>query len=276
MLPDFIVIGPAKTGSRWIYECLKEHPSICLAKNLKGSRFFERYFHRGIEWYENFFISCPPDSVKGEVDETYISCAEAPERIHRHIPNAKLITCLRNPLDRTFSSYLQFRKMGLIKEPFETALNNYRKILISDTLYYDHLTNYLKFFTAEKILILLFDDLQKDPARFIEKIFRFLDVDYSFKPALLDSKVNVASEPRSVLINKFAIKTSLLLRKWDMFGIHNWASNSKILRKILFSRAYGKDYSSMSDCTRKKLQDEYRDQINGLSDLIGKDLSHWK
>ncbi len=276
MLPDFIVIGPAKAGSRWIYECLREHPSICMAKNAKGSRFFERYYDRGIEWYEHFFESCNNDLIKGEVDETYISCPETAERIYRHLPDVKLITCLRNPIDRTFSAYLYFSRMGIINEPFETALDKYRKILISDTLYYDHLSNYLKYFPKDNILVMLFDDLEKNPARFIKNIYSFLGIDEAFEPSVLHARINVAKEPRSRLLNKIAIKTSLLLRKWDMLGLYYRVRNSKLLQKILFSRSYGKNYPSMSDSIRKRLQEEYRSQISGLSDLIGRDLTNWK
>ena len=276
MLPDFIVIGPAKAGSRWIYECLREHPSICMAKNTKGTRFFERYYDRGIGWYANFFKHCDNDLIKGEVDETYISCPEAAERIYRHIPDVKLITCLRNPIDRTFSAYLYFSRMGIIKESFETALDSYRKILISDTLYYDHLSNYLKYFPKDNILIMLFDDLEKNSAQFIEKIYGFLSIDTTFKPSVLHARINIAKEPRSRILNKIAIKTSLLLRKWDMLGPYYKIRNSRLLQKILFSRAYGKNYPRMSEATRKRLQEEYKSQINRLSDLLERDLSHWK
>lgn len=276
MLPDFIVIGPAKAGSRWIYECLREHPSICMAKNTKGTRFFERYYGRGIKWYEHFFESCGHQLVKGEVDETYISCPEAAERIYRHIPEIKLITCLRNPIERTFSAYLYFSRMGIINEPFESAMDKYRKILISDSLYYDHLSNYLKYFPKENILIMLYDDLEKDSVQFIEKIYCFLGIDTTFEPSLLHKRVNEAKEPRSRLLNKLAIKTSLLLRKWDMLGPYYKIRNSLLLQKIMFSKAYGRNYPTMSDSDRKRLQDEYRDQIIGLSGLIERDLTHWK
>jgi len=276
MLPDFIVIGPAKAGSRWIYECLREHPGICMAKNTKGTRFFEKYYNKGIEWYESFFKSCGSHMVKGEVDETYISWPESAERISRHIPNVKLIVCLRNPIERTFSAYLQFFRMGLIKESFETALDKHRKILISDSLYYDHLSNYLKYFPAENILVMWFDNLKEDPAKFIKKVYSFLGIDATFEPSILYKGINVAKKPRSRFVNKIAIKTSLQLRKWDLLGSYYKIRNSKLLQRILFSKDYGKEYPSMSEAARNRLRSEYADQIAKLSDLTGKDLSHWQ
>lgn len=276
MLPDFIVIGPAKAGSRWIYECLREHPSVCLAKNVKGTRFFEKYYFKGIGWYESFFEACNPGLVKGEVDETYISCPEAPARIHQHIPYVKLVTCLRNPMERTFSAYLYFHRMGIINEPFETALDHFRKILISDTLYYEHLKNYLKYFSAENILIVLFDDLSENPSQFIKNIYKFIGLDPDFCPSVINQKINVARAPRSRVINKLAIKTSLLLRRWDLLWPYYKARNSKILQKILFSKEFRNGPPLMSMAARTRLQEEYAYQIKMLADLIGRDLTHWK
>jgi len=275
MLPNFIVIGPAKAGSRWIYECLREHPAVSMAKNAKGTRFFEKFYHKGIEWYEQFF-DYDNDLLKGEVDETYISCPESAQRIHSHIPNAKLIACLRNPIERTFSAYLYFSRMGLINEPFETALDNHRKVLISDSLYYDHLSNYLKYFPSENILIMWFDDLKENPGEFIEKVYSFLGIDQIFQPSSLHKRINEAKKPRSRFVNKIAIKISLKLRKWDMLGPYYKIRNSKLLQRILFSKDYGKEYPSMSEAARNRLRNEYADQIAKLSDLTGKDLSHWQ
>ena len=276
MLPDFIVICPAKTGSRWIYECLREHPSIGMAKNAKGSRFFEKYYNRGIEWYKRFFEYSDNSLIKGEVDETYFACPEAPERMYRHIPDIKLITCLRNPIDRTFSAYLYFQRLGIMNESFETALDKYRNVLVLDSYYYDNLSNYLNYFSTDQILITMFADLKEDPEQFIEKICGFLGIDTTFKPSVLHTKVHEGGEPRSKLLNKIVITTSRLLRKLDMLGPFYKARNSKLVMKILFSRSFKEHYPSMSDSTRKRLQEEYRSQIRGLSDLIKRDLSHWE
>lgn len=278
MLPDFIVACPCKTGSRWIYESLREHPSISMAKNAKGTRFFEKFYDRGIGWYENFFNRSSDNQVMGEVDETYFSCLQAPERMHSHIPNVKLICCLRNPIERTFSAYLYFHRLGVLDMSFEESLcqDKFIDALISDSMYFDQLSNYLKYFPSEQISIILFDDLQNEPAEFVKKIYAFLGVDDSFEPDILHTKVHEATAPRSRFLNKVALRVSRVLRDWNMLGPFYKARNSKLVQKIMFSKAYGKGYPTMSDDIRKNLQDRYADQIKGVSELIKKDLSHWK
>jgi len=97
-LPDFICVGPGKTGTNTLHHCLKEHPSICMAEGVKGARFFDTFYSRGIEWYASLFNYCCDGAVKGEITETYFYKDPVPERIHRHLPDVKIIVILRNPI----------------------------------------------------------------------------------------------------------------------------------------------------------------------------------
>ena len=40
ILPDFIGIGPARTGTTWLHEKLLEH--VDLPRNIKETKYFER------------------------------------------------------------------------------------------------------------------------------------------------------------------------------------------------------------------------------------------
>lgn len=275
MLPDFIGIGAARAGSRWTYMCLREHPSVSLARNAKGSRFFERYYDRGLGWYEKFFEGCEPGRVRGEIDETYISCPEAPERIARDLPRVRLFCCLRNPIERAFSAYLYFRRMGFIREPLETALVNYRKILIDDALYHDQLTGYLKHVPRERLLVLLFDDLQKDPAGFIRSVYGFIGVDPAFQPTILHEKVNEGGAPRSWLLNRCGILLARFLRDVDMLGPYYRLRNSRLVQTLMFAKAYGRERPEFPEAARQRLREAFKGQIEGLSGLLNRDLSLW-
>src|SRR5699024_6986823 len=118
MLPNFLVIGPGKSGTTWIYHALKDHPEICLS-SAKETLFFETQFDRGIDWYTNFFSHCNGETnAVGEVSNTYIFCEGAPRRIKTINSEMKLITCLRNPVERTFSHYLFLIRGGQITGSF--------------------------------------------------------------------------------------------------------------------------------------------------------------
>ena len=274
-LPDFIGVGPGKTGTNTLFQWLREHPSICVPKHVKGTRFFDRFFNRGMEWYTDFFSHCPDGHIVGEISETYFSNPKVPERMYANIPDVKIIVVLRNPVDRTFSEYSQLCKLGLMSGSFEACLKTHDN-LISDNFYYDHLNRYLKYFPRENVLVLLFDDLKKDPALFIERIYKFLGVDSTFSPESLPIRLNSYAKARFDLINRIAFRIIWLLRKLNSQKIIAFGKKSKLVNEILFKQHGSSERPVMSFETREYLQDIYQQEIEKLSDLIGKDLSGWQ
>jgi len=82
LLPNFLHIGPSKSGSTWLHEVLIGHPEVYLTQ-AKDLYFFNRYYDRGPGWYRSQFRSVQREhKIIGEVCPDYLSCGEAPERIH--------------------------------------------------------------------------------------------------------------------------------------------------------------------------------------------------
>ncbi len=140
LLPDFLVIGAAKSGTTSLYDCLTDHPFVvpCVAEdshfgNTKEVRFFDYEFYRGLDWYRSHF---PLDRERaeftrkhgrpfltGEASPTYISHLWAPQRVRQLLPGAGLIVLLRNPVDRAYSQFQFSRREGLEElESFEEAV----------------------------------------------------------------------------------------------------------------------------------------------------------
>ena len=65
LLPDVIGIGPARTGTTWLYDKLSDR--VDLPRGLKESKFFDRYHTRGIEWYASLFQHCKGDRPIAEI-----------------------------------------------------------------------------------------------------------------------------------------------------------------------------------------------------------------
>lgn len=274
MLPDFIGIGPARSATTWIYECLNDHPQICMARWDKKTHFFDLYYDRGIQWYETLFSHCPEGLKKGELTETYIFYDEVPQRIHKHCPSVKIFACLRNPIDRAFSAYHHLIRDGAITADFEDAIVQLRKILITDSFYYDHFKPYFNLFPEEQIYVSIFEDVAKNPAAFLQKLYAFLEVDDRFLPQNYDQRRNVTAYPRFRLLNKMMLITHFYLRDLDLFKYLTPLRNSKIIQRLRFKEP-AESAPTMCLETRKKLQDEFGMQIEKLGKLIGRDLSHW-
>ncbi len=119
-LPSFFVIGPPRTGTTWLYEILRDR--TLLPAPTKETRFFDKHFHRGIDWYRAHYPHTAADRHVGEIAPTYFASIEASERIARILPQAKVVCVFRHPVERVMSLYKLKRAYGLIPWNFEQAM----------------------------------------------------------------------------------------------------------------------------------------------------------
>jgi len=233
MLPNFLYIGADKSGSTWIYECLKEHPEVCVPV-CKDLQFFERYFNRGLKWYESFFRDCGKAKAIGEVSHNYLFHKEAAKRIFYTIPKVKLIACLREPIERAFSEYLHLIRNGATFS-FAEALKQHPE-LVENGRYVKHLKNYFELFDRKQMLILFYDELQKDPASFIQRIYNFLGVDDRFRPSVLHKRILPDSKPRIRFLAALGHKIALLLREMGYLNLLGKIKSSKFIKNLLYKK----------------------------------------
>lgn len=121
-LPDFIIIGAAKSGTTSLYGGLAEHPFVvpCLTDeghfdNTKEVHYFDYNYHYGEDWYRSHFPLAQAQRefarehgrpfITGEASPSYISHLWAPGRTRQLLPNVKLIAIFRNPVDRAYSQF---------------------------------------------------------------------------------------------------------------------------------------------------------------------------
>src|SRR5690242_8540420 len=82
LLPDFLVIGTAKSGTTTLYGWLSEHPFVAAATK-KEVHYFDYEYYRGLDWYrshfpsrrerESFAAEHGQPFLTGEASPTYIS-----------------------------------------------------------------------------------------------------------------------------------------------------------------------------------------------------------
>ena len=109
-LPDFIAVGPPRTGTTWLDEVLRGH--VSLPENIKETHFFTANFPNGLGWYEDHFRSSAAGRPIGEVCASYFTSAEARGRIADSIPRCAIICTLRDPVARLYSQYCFMRTVG--------------------------------------------------------------------------------------------------------------------------------------------------------------------
>ena len=113
MLPNFVIIGAQKSASTFLQVCLSEHPDVFMPPG--ETPFFESpdYENSDISRLESLFNN-RSESKLGIKRPSYIGKPEVPKRIEYHLPDAKLIAVLRNPIDRAVSAYFHYINNGFI------------------------------------------------------------------------------------------------------------------------------------------------------------------
>ena len=140
-LPDFLIIGAARSGTTSLYEYLIQHSSIHSAVG-KEVYFFDKKYNKGINWYRSFFPSKfskiiisslqKKSFLTGEATPRYLFHPHSPKRVHQVIPNVKLIVLLRNPIDRAYSHYQMEVDHGDEKLTFEEAIEKEEERITTD------------------------------------------------------------------------------------------------------------------------------------------------
>lgn len=122
-LPSFLIVGTQKGGTHALRRYLAAHPLIVGPKSAHELHFFEqdRLYRRGVEWYSRWFPT--PITLRGkqtfDATSEYMYFPGAARRIRHHLPAAKLIVLLREPISRAFSAWNMFRQFHAILEQVE-------------------------------------------------------------------------------------------------------------------------------------------------------------
>ncbi len=280
---NFIGIGGYKCASTWIAKCLEEHPDIRFSRTLynKELHFFnkdERY-QLGYDWYHKGFEFGPWKN--GEFTPHYCLPKKVSQRIYQYNPKVKLLFSLRNPIDRAFSQHLDTIRGGNLPKNqwnFWDALEQ-KPGYIKFGNYASHLEHYLEFFPSSQIHTILYEDIKSQPEIVIERLFKFLDVDSTFKPLNILSKANTAYSYRFPQVNNFIKSVSRMIRTVTGDRFAEGIKATKILVPIEKFNNVASNTSvvpPLSKDDRKRLHDIFAEDIESLSILLNRDLSHWQ
>jgi hypothetical protein len=200
-VPDLVVIGAPKAGTTSLARWLSTHPQVRMSAT-KELSFFDEHFERGIHWYSSQLPASEPGVVVGEATPTYLGDPLAPARVAMTIPEAKFVAVLREPVSRAWSNYWFFCQLGVERRSWEAALRaeqegaDDRTGYLRRGHYAQQLARWDDAVGADRVLVLLFDDLLTNPSRIFSQVCRFAGVRDDVQPSSTRS-VNPTSRPRS-------------------------------------------------------------------------------
>src|SRR5262245_53700666 len=162
MIPDFVIIGAPKSGTTWLARCLRKHPGIFLPH-------YEIHYWSSSgatdvndAGYQRHFTEAASGQVVGERSNSYLATATTPELMARSMPATKLVTLLRNPVDRAYSGYCMRLRNNQVTRDIDLILDPERSTcpeIVNIGLYHEHLKRYLAHYPRSQLHFILFDDI---------------------------------------------------------------------------------------------------------------------
>lgn len=189
-LPNFLIIGAQKSGTVWLNTNLRMHPDIFLPSYEVW--FFNKKYEQGLNWYRTHFKGWDGESLIGETTPGYMMWREHPTtiaaRIDSVLPEVRLISLLRNPIDRTYSAFLHHMRKGRIPTD-ANLIDRVRSIdprhdqlgLIAGGWYAASLAPYVERF-GDRLQVFLYDEIAKNPNYLYSQVLEHIGASTDFSP----------------------------------------------------------------------------------------------
>jgi hypothetical protein len=259
-----------KAGTTSLYHYLSQHPEIGMSRR-KELDFFKTNadFAKGLDWYAAQFPS--GSRVLGESSPNYSKCHLFPgvaERLHSVLPRISLIYLVRHPVDRAVSHYVHQVSAGRESRPIEAVFEDLEQNpYVLTGAYMFQLRQFLKFYQAERMLIVDADDLLHDRARTMSRIFKFLDVNDRLRDESFSDLYNTStSKRRASVFTKAARRIP---------GASQLASHRLLLRMLGKTTGAKTGRPVISAAVSSRLLHYYSDDIDALEQFVGQRFRAW-
>ncbi len=207
-LPNLFLIGAMKSATSYLSGLLGAHPSVFMSSPKEPRYFVDQAMRHsvepapwddsapGVEHYLALFANAGDATIIGEASTCYTKAPKfsgVPERILKFSPDARFVYVMRDPVERTISHYWHsVRHEGETRSLLAALHADPHYVDVSH--YARQLEEYLRYVPRERIYVLTYETLRADAAGELRKIYAWLGVDPSFRPANLNVPVNVTPE----------------------------------------------------------------------------------
>jgi len=293
-LPNLFIVGAPKCGTTSMHTYLGQHPEIFMCEPKEPYYFLTDMLHKdryNTKAYFALFKKAKNVKYAGESSVVYLYSRTAAKKIHCFCRTARIIIMLRNPVDLLYSLHHQLLFFGnedifdfaeaLAAEPDRASGKR-----IPSTAFFPHgllyrkivnftpqIIRYFNVFGHNAVKIIIFDDFFQDTAREYQRTLQWLGLRDDVQ---VDLSIKNIRQPLPNLAIQRLLRRNAFLRK----------CRSAIL-KIVPTPAISTVQHAIGAVTQKQrpktmraelraeLQEELRPQIEKLSELINRDLTHW-
>lgn len=293
ILPNFIIAGGVATGTSFLSHAISRHPDIYLPKIMRpecGFFYKSWEYSKGLDYYSRkWFSEWAGQTAVGERSSLYLhgDFLDVPQKIHRSLPNIKLIYCLRNPIERAYANYRFSVLSGFETKSFDSALNlenvrfkiasGWRKEIQPNLYrrrgeYASQLEKVLELFPRRNILFIKSEEMSRNPEETIREVCNFLNIKYFqfHDPGSFGSR-----SVKSPSVQQFF--RQVLGRRLDKIteGLREQTGTSLDIWQKIVSLNLTDEKVPMSERARSILYKHYESHNRKLRDLIGINTDEW-
>lgn len=295
--PNFFIVGAPKCGTTALCEYLREHPQIFISDPKEPHYFAEDMPHlryvKSLQQYLSLFSNAKDTHrAIGEGSVGYLYSNVALQGISEFAPDAKIIVMVRNPIDMVHSMHNQFVYAHWEDEPdFERAWDLQEERMngkgipsgcrVPSLLQYrnagmlgSHITKLFDIIPKENVYIGVFDDLVQDPRGLYQSVIRFLGLDDDGRVSF--PKVNESKIYRSGMVawvfnwlKPIMLPPVLLMRSKTGLDLLPLLRRTEVANMKQHLRPH------MKEDMRARLANEFRNDVDILSNLLDRNLMHW-
>jgi hypothetical protein len=299
--PNLFMVGAPKCGTTSMYEYLRQHPQIFFPYDENYGRTKEpHYFCPELDIGERDSIKDESEYLalyrgselaqwRGDASVLYLFSEQAPARIKQFCPEARILIMLRPPVEQMRSRHANCLRHAGAREDivdFHEAVDagedrrNGRRIpphtslpkcldYFSVASFAPQVERYLDTFGRDAVKVVLLEDVTAAAEKTYGEVLAFLEIDGEFQP---EFRVYNEAPGHSLLERTvLGIYRSPTIKRMVQ-TVAPYKTRHRILNGI---RTLVRDRPTKASHSDDELRRRCRPDVERLSRLIERDLSHW-
>jgi hypothetical protein len=303
-VPDFFIVGHAKSGTTALYEMLRRHPQIYMPEN-KEPWFFSTDMRprfqppragvqpESLHDYLALFSAAGEEERAGEASSSYLWSRTAAAGIAAVQPDARIIAILREP-----ASFLRSLHLQLLQTHVETVRDLRKAIALearrreggsiprrshrpqllqysSLVRYVEQLERYRALFAPEQILTLIYDDFRSDNEATVRRVLEHLGLEQEapIEAIKANPTVRMRSQQLDDLVHAVSVGAGPLSRaaKATVKALTPERARRDALRltqrRVVHARPQPVDEALM-----RELRIRFKDEVVALGEYLERDM----
>lgn len=292
--PDLFLVGAPKCGTTAVYRYLQRHRDVFMAVPKEPQFFAEDILGQqrnitSLRAYMDCFAGANGEKHIGEASSAYLGSPQAASEIKAFSPGARIIIMLRNPVDVMYAQHSErlFSQMEHLLD-FEAAVDSheerrwgagpfagqkirrlsYRQL----SRYAEPVARYLGAFGRENVHVILYDDFRSNVTAVFAQLLCFLDLPPAGETE--DNVVNGNRRARNAALHRLVLHPPKVVR--SVFrGVFPRRLRAAMGRAVNNLNVVYAPRPPLHPQMRARLQTDCRRDVEALSRLLDRDLSHW-